>query len=71
MTINERNYAQEIGLNDRNSRTNRKGQVRPLWQLAVVHDIDEAASVTFYTQGEMMAAFDLYPYAFHATLKPG
>ncbi len=71
MTINERDYAQKMGPNDRKSRTNRKGEVRPRWRLAVVHDVDEAASVTFYTQGEMTATFDLYPYAFHATLKPG
>lgn len=71
MTINERDYAQKTGPNDRKSRTNRKGEVRPLWRLAMVLDVDGAASVTFYTQAEMTAAFDLFPYAFHAMLKPG
>lgn len=71
ITANERDYAQRTGLNDRKSRTNRKGEMRPLYRLAVVHDVDGAAPVTFYTEAEMTAAFDLFPYAFHATLKPG
>jgi hypothetical protein len=71
ITINEHDYAQKTGPNDRKSRTNRRGEVRPLWRLAVVHDVDRRASVVFYTYPEMTAAFDLLPYAFHATLKPG
>lgn len=70
MTINERDYAQRTGPNDRKSRTNRKGEVRPVWRLAVVHDVDGVAPVTFYSHAEMAAAFHLSPYAFHATLKP-
>lgn len=70
MTINEHEYAQKIRQNDRKSRTNRKGEVRPVWRLAVVHDVDGRAPVTFYSHTEMAAAFDLLPYAFHATLKP-
>jgi hypothetical protein len=69
MTINERHYAEKTGPNDRKSRTNRKGGVRPLWRMAMVHDVDGAASVAFYTHAEMTAVFDLLPYAFHATLK--
>jgi hypothetical protein len=61
---------QKTGPNDRKSRTDRKGEVRPVWRLAVVHDIDGVAPVTFYTHSEISVAFDLVPYAFHATLKP-
>lgn len=71
MTINERDYARKTAPNDRKNRTSRDGKVRPLWRLAVVHDVDHAGVVTFYTHAEMTAAFDLSPYAFHATLKPG
>lgn len=70
MTINERDYAQKTGPNDRKSRANRKGEVRPLWRLAMVHDVDGTAPVTFYSYAEMAAMFELLPYAFHATLRP-
>lgn len=69
MTANERDYAEKMAPNDGKGRLNDHGEVRPMWRLAVVHDVDGAAPVTFYTHAEMDASFDLRPYAFHATLK--
>lgn len=70
ITARERAYAEKLAMNDKKARTNAKGEVRPIWRLAMVRDVDRAARVEIYSFAEMERAFELSPLAYHAVLKP-
>ena len=69
ITEKELSYARKLSANNRKGRLNSAGEVRPVWRLAMVHDVDRTRKVSIYSYAEMVSAFDLSPYAHHGTLK--
>lgn len=68
MTQKEYLYAEQLAMNDEPRKSDQE-TLRPHWKLAVVHDVDRTPKVTLYTYEEMKSAFDIAPYAHHATIK--
>jgi hypothetical protein len=69
LTRREYGYARKLSRNDNRARKNRDGSYRPLWKLAVVHDVDRVHEVNVHTFQEMESNFDVAPFAWHATLR--
>lgn len=65
----ELDYGLDLSKNDNRSRRNKHGNFRPLWKLAVVHNIDTSKDVQFFKYREIEKAFDLRPYALQGTWK--
>lgn len=65
----ELNYGRDLSKNDRRSRRNRNGHIRPLWRLAVVHNADTTRDLRFFRYSELEKYFDLKPYALEGTWK--